>query len=97
MQRSGIAATNQRSDILSQQPSEEPLYLPEESTSTPESEENVKNIHNDLLPHGCLSPLPSTPPRPPPSKKPKKLKVSNVTSDLPKLPTSVTASSAMVP
>ena len=50
------------------QPSEEPVD-PEESTSTLESEENVENILNDLLPPGCLSPLPSTPPRSPPSKK----------------------------
>ena len=39
------------------QPSEEPVD-PEESTSTLESEENVENILNDLLPPGCLSPYP---------------------------------------
>ena len=54
--------------IKEDQPSEEPVG-PEESTSTLENEENVENILNDLLPPGCLSPLPSTPPRSPPSKK----------------------------
>ena len=33
-----------------------------------EEEEGVENILKELLPPGCLSPLPSTPPRPPSKK-----------------------------
>ena len=73
-----------------------PLNLTEESTSDLESEENVENSLNDLLPPGYLSLLHCTP-RPTPSKKVKKLKVTNVSSDLPMSPTSVIPSSAKVP
>ena len=89
--------------IKEDQPSEK-LVGPEESTSTLENGENVENILNNLLPLGCLSPLPSTTPRSPPSKKlktpskkAKKLNVTNVSPDLHMSPTSVITSSAKAP
>ena len=45
-------------------PSEQPANLPEKSALIEEDEEDIKHIHQDLLPPGCLSPLPCIPPRP---------------------------------